>query len=89
VADGAVELSFAQQIDCYNDADTAVVRPGIGTTNVDLSLEVGEVDFEGGRWLVRTLRGDGTVAATLTTRCNRDDVLGTSRSTVDAAARRG
>jgi hypothetical protein len=65
------------------------VRPGIGTTNVDLSLEVGEVDFEGGRWLVRTLRGDGTVAATLTTRCNRDDVLGTSRSTVDAAARRG
>lgn len=88
VADGAVELSFAQQIDCYNEADTAVVRPGIGTTNVDLSLEVGEVDFEGGRWLVRTLRGDGTVAATLTTRCNRNDVLGTSRSTVDAASTR-
>jgi hypothetical protein len=88
VADGAVELSFAQQIDCYNEADTAVVRPGIGTTNVDLSLEVGEVDFEGGRWLVRTLQGDGTVAATLSTRCNGDDVLGTSRSTVEAASTR-
>jgi hypothetical protein len=88
VADGAVELSFAQKIDCYNRADTAVVRPDIGTTSVDLSLRVGEVDFEGGRWLVRTLQGDGTVAATLATRCNRGDVLGTSRSSVEAAVSR-
>jgi hypothetical protein len=88
VADGAVELRFAQRIDCYNEADTAVVRPDIGSTTVDVSLEVGEVDFEGGRWLVRTLRGDGAVAATLTMRCNTDDVLGTSRSAVEAAASR-
>ena len=88
VADGAVELRFAQEIDCYNEADTAVVRPDIGSTNVDVSLEVGEVDFEGGRWLVRTLRGDGAVAATLTTRCNTRDVLGTSTSSVEAAASR-
>lgn len=82
VADGVVDLTFSQPIDCYDEAYTSVVVPGIGTTTVTATLQVGDVDHDGERWVVRTFEGDGTVAAALTTPCNPGDTLGTSTSAV-------
>ncbi len=85
VADGSVSLTFSQPIDCYNEAYTAVVVPGIGTTTVTARLRIGDVDHTGDHWVVRTFAGEGTVAAALTTPCNPGDTLGTATSPVTIA----
>jgi hypothetical protein len=85
VTDGTVALTFSQPIDCYDEAYTVVV-PGIGTTTVAATFEVGDVEHDGDRWLVRSFDGTGTVAATLITPCNPGDVLGTSASQVSIVA---
>jgi hypothetical protein len=85
VADGTIALTLGQPIDCYDEAYTTVVVPGIGATTVEATLETGEVEHDGERWLVRTFAGSGTVAVTLTTRCNPDDVVGTSASAITIA----
>ena len=84
LADATVALTLGQTIDCFDETDTAVVVPGIGTTTVDVTLTVDDVAYEGGRWVVTSLSGTGEVSAQLTKVCNPTDVLGTSTSAVEA-----
>jgi hypothetical protein len=83
LADGTVGVSFSQDIDCFDQSNTTVVIPGIGTTSVATTLTVDEVAYEGGRWVATSLTGDGTVTAALTTRCNPSDVLGSATSAIE------
>ena len=85
VSDGSISLELVQPIDCYDESYTTVVVPGIGTTRVEATMAVDEVDHDGVRWLVRSFSGTGTVAASLTTRCNPGDVLGTATSPITIA----
>ena len=85
LADATVALTLRQTIDCYDESDTVVVVPNIGTTTVDVTLTVDEVAYEGGRWVVTSVSGTGEVSAQLTRLCNPTDVLGTSTSAVEAA----
>jgi len=80
VADGTVTLSFAQQIDCYDESYTSVVVPGIGSTTVQATATVGGVIDDNGRWRISSFAGTGTISTTLETRCNDGDTLGTSTS---------
>lgn len=85
VRDGTVALTLGQPIDCYDESYTSVVVPGIGRTTVDATLDVGDVEFDGEHWVVRSFAGSGTVAATLSTVCNAGDTLGTSASPITVA----
>ena len=80
VGDGTVTVSFAQQIDCYDESYTSVVVPGIGSTIVEATATVGSVVDDNGRWRIASFAGSGTISTTLTTRCNDGDSLGTSAS---------
>jgi hypothetical protein len=84
VADGSVAVTFNQDIDCFDQDNTTVVVPAIGTTTVEATLAVDEAEFEGGRWVVTSLAGDGTVSAALTKKCNPSDVLGSATSEIAA-----
>ncbi len=85
VSDGSISLELVQPIDCYDETYTTVVVPGIGTTTVEATMTVDEVSHDGTRWRVRTFAGTGAVVATLTTRCNPGDVLGTATSPITIA----
>ena len=85
VSAGSLSLDLVQPIDCYDETYTTVAVPGIGTTEVAATMTVDQVSHDGTRWRVRTFTGTGTVAATLTTRCNPGDVLGTATSPITIA----
>jgi hypothetical protein len=85
VSAGSLSLDLVQPIDCYDETYTTVAVPGIGTTEVEATMTVDSVSHDGTRWRVRTFAGTGTVAATLTTRCNPGDVLGTATSPITIA----
>jgi hypothetical protein len=85
VSDGSISLELVQPIDCYDETYTNVVVPGIGTTTIEATMTADEVSHDGARWRVRTFAGAGTVAASLTTRCNAGDVLGTATSPITIA----
>jgi hypothetical protein len=85
ISGGSLSLDLVQPIDCYDETYTTVAVPGIGTTEVEATMTVDEVSHDGTRWRVRTFTGTGAVAATLTTRCNPGDVLGTATSAITIA----
>ena len=78
-------ITLTQPIPCKG-TDGRTIIPDIGTSTLEVTLDVLDAAPDGKRWVASSPTGKGTLASTLSTPCSAGETLGTSTSPIAVSA---